>query len=54
MNLVQHKVHIRLVDRRRRDDRSEEVGSAIVGLIAHHQRSLLHHAALYDGADLKG
>lgn len=52
MDLLQHEVHIGLVDRCRRDDRAEEVGSPVVRLIAHHQGALLHHPALDDGADL--
>lgn len=53
MNLIKHKVHIDLGHSGRRDDRPEEVRSPIVGLIAHHECALLHHASLDDGAELQ-
>lgn len=54
VKLLQHKVHILLRDGSRRNNRTEEVGAPVIGLVAHHHRSALHHAGLDDRADLRG
>lgn len=53
LDFVQHEVDVLLGDGRRRDDRTEEIRTTIVRLVANHQRARLHHFALDDGADLR-
>lgn len=52
VELGNQEVDVLLSHRAVRDDVTEEVGSVVQGLVAHHESACLHHTALQDRRDL--